>query len=154
MKKYYTSHIDFSEIANITVNSEQLQSAHKRLQELNLITEKGNPSASNIASMTLSLSKSFFIKLQKRLRNRNGGIAATRDILKYLYSRKEYYGFFMYITFLYGFLEWQVPEKIMLLPAAPDALKCYCTEVVSALDKYIEDNIQNVEVVADNEANS
>ncbi len=69
-----------------------------------------------------------------------GGVTAVRDTLKKLYDRKDYYGFFFYISFLYGFLEWQVPGRLVLLPAVPETLKCYCSELVAAFDKFIEEN--------------
>lgn len=140
MKKYYLSHIDFSELVNVTADEEQLKSARERMTELNMLTEKGNPATAAISSMVGSLSKSFFLKLQRRMRYRNGGIADVRDTLKKLYDRKDYYGFFLYISFLYGFLEWQVPGRVVLLPAVPEALRCYCTEFMAAFDKFIEEN--------------
>lgn len=136
MKKYYLSHIDFSELINVTADPEQIRVARARMQELGMLTEKGNPSVSSLTVTANNGSRSFFIKLRKRLRRR-GGIRAVRATLQMLYSHKDYYGFFMYIAFLYGFLEWQVPERVMLLPAVPEALKCYCGELLSALDKIL-----------------
>lgn len=151
MKKYYLSHIDFSELINVTADEKQLNAARGQMAELNLLTEKGNPATGAISSMVTSLSKSFFIKLQRRLRRRNGGIGAIRDTLKKLYDRKDYYGFFLYVSFLYGFLEWQVPSRLVLLPAVPEALRCYCSELMEAFDKFIEENTdaQTEEAVAD-----
>lgn len=140
MKKYYLSHIDFSELINVTADAEQLEIAKTRMIELGLLTEKGNPATAAIGSMVDSLSKSFFIKLQRRLRYRNGGIESVKDTMKKLYDRKDYYGFFLYIAFLYGFLEWQVPGRVVLLPAVPEALKCYCTDLITAFDKFTEEN--------------
>lgn len=142
MKKYYLSHVDFSEIINVTADTEQIEQAKERMNELGMLTEKGNPATAAISTMTESLSKSFFIKLQRRLRYRNGGITAVRDTLRKIYERKDYYGFFLYIAFLYGFLEWQVPGRVVLLPAVPEALKCYCTELMAAFDKFIEENAE------------
>lgn len=140
MKKYYLSHIDFSEIINVTTDESQLSHARERMQELGMLTEKGKPSTSTIADMVRTNSRAFFIKLQKRLRRRNGGAAAVNDTLHMLCDRKDYYGFFMYIAFLYGFVEWQVPERVTLLPAAPDVLKCYCAEFVAAFDVFLNAN--------------
>lgn len=36
------------------------------------------------------MAKSFFLKLQRRLRYRKGGVTAVRDTLKKLYDRKDY----------------------------------------------------------------
>ena len=137
MKKYYLSHIDFSEIINLTTDEEQLSRARERMQELGMLTEKGRPSSAALTSMVRGGSEAFFIKLQKRLRRRNGGAAAVKDTLQMLCDRKDYYGFFLYIVFLYGFVEWQVPEWVTLLPAAPDVLKAYCTEFVAAFDAFL-----------------
>ena len=41
----------------------------------------------------------------------------------------------MYLAILYGFLEWQVPEKILLLPAVPDALKIFEGDFLSVFDE-------------------
>ena len=140
MKKYYLSHIDFSEIINITTDEEQLNHAQERMRELGMLTEKGKPSTGAISGMAQAGSDAFFIKLQKRLRRRSGGAAAVKDTLQMLCDRKDYYGFFLYITFLYGFVEWQVPERVVLLPAVPDALKCYCTEFTAAFDTFLNTN--------------
>ena len=148
MKKYYLSHIDFSELLNVTADPEQIKEARARMQELGMLTEKGNPSVSSLTVTANNGSRSFFIKLRKRLRRR-GGIRGVRATLQMLYSRKDYYGFFMYIAFLYGFLEWQVPERVMLLPVVPEALKCYCGELLSALDKFLSSNKDSEEVEED-----
>ena len=138
MKKNYLSHIDLSEIINVTADEKQIKSARARMTELGLLTEKGNPATAAIGTMTVNVSRSFFMKLDKKMRRRPGGTGATRDTLQKLCDRKDYYGFFLYIAFLYGFLEWQVPERVMLLPAVPDALKCYCNEFISAFGKYLD----------------
>ena len=140
MKKYYLSHIDFSEIVNVTADERQIERAKQRMTELGLLTEKGNHATSVISSSTVRLSRSFISKLQKRLRRTDGGIRAVTNTLQKLCDRKDYYGFFLYIAFLYGFLEWQVPERIMLLPAVPEALKCYCNEQMDAINRFISEN--------------
>lgn len=48
MKKYYMSFVDFSEIINVTADEEQLTKACDRMAELELLTEKGNPSPAQI----------------------------------------------------------------------------------------------------------
>ena len=101
-----------------------------------MLSAEGRPAISVITVTANRGFQSFFIKLRKRLRHR-GGIEATAATLQMLCDRKDYYGFFLYLTFLYGFLEWQVPEKLMLLPASPEALKCYCTEFMDSVDKYV-----------------
>lgn len=148
MKKYYLSHIDFSELINVTADPEQIKIARAKMQELGMLTEKGNPSVSSLTVTANNGSRSFFIKLRKRLRRR-GGIRGVRATLQMLHNRKDYYGFFMYIAFLYGFLEWQVPERVMLLPAVPEALKCYCGELLLALDKFLSSSKDSEDIEED-----
>ena len=89
MKKYFMAFVDFSEIANITANMEQLDRAKARMAELGLLTEKGNPSPSQIGSLSASVSTSFFGKLQRRLSHRYGGITAVRETMqKDVYKRQ------------------------------------------------------------------
>lgn len=140
MKKYYMSFIDFSEVANVTADGEQIKKAKERLTELGLLTDKGNPSPSHISTITSSISAPFFDKLQRRMARRNGGITTARDTLKMLNDRKEYTAVFLYLAFLYGFLEWQVPEQLTLLPAVPDAMKCFAAEFIADFDRYLRDN--------------
>ena len=106
-----------------------------------MLTEKGKPSVSSISVTANAESIAFFTKLRKRLRRR-GGVFTVKATLQMLYDRKDYYGFFLYMAFLYGFLEWQVPERVMLLPAVPEALKCYCGELVEAMENYVPDGTE------------
>lgn len=112
MKKYYMSFVDFSEISNVTADEEQLKKSRDRMAELGLLTEKGNPSLSQINSIVLSVSSPFFDKLRKRLSRRSGGFQQVHDTFQKLNNRKEYLGFYLYLSILYGFLEWQVPRVV------------------------------------------
>ncbi len=141
MKKYFLSHIDFSEIVNVTADEEQLVRARERMKELRMLTDKGKPSVKSLSKTANSELGPFYLKLRKRLRGR-GGVRAVNATLHMLYDRKDYYGFFLYLAFLYGFLEWQLPEKLTLLPAVPEALKCYCGEFLNAIDKYLPRNME------------
>lgn len=135
MKKYYMSFVDFSEIINVTADEEQLTKACDRMAELELLTEKGNPSPAQIGIVAQAEAGPFYDKLKKRISRRPGGIAGAKDTMQKLYDRKEYTALFLYLAILYGFLEWQVPEKILLLPAVPDALKAFEGDFLSALDE-------------------
>ena len=139
MRKYYLSHIDFSEIINVTADEKQINEAKKRMRELKFLTEKGNPSVGGIGIMTINTSKPFFAKLYRKMQRRRGGAEAVRDTLKKLFERKDYYGFYLYVAFLYGFLEWQVPEPVVLLPAVPEALKIYCSEFMDVFDFFLKE---------------
>lgn len=138
MKKHPLSHIDYFEIANITADGKQLDYAQTTMEKFGLLTEAGEPSV-NMISAAANRSTAFFVKLQRRLQHRVGGIAAVKDTLHMLLDRRDYYGFYLYITFWYGFVEWQVPEQIILLPAVPEALECYCAELMSAFDKFLQE---------------
>lgn len=140
MKKYYMSFVDFSEIINVTADEEQLGKARERMTELELLTEKGNPSPSQISNVVSSVSAPFFDKLKKRISRRPGGITSVKDTMKKLADRKEYTAVFLYLAFLYGYLEWQVPEKVLLLPAAPDALKIFASDFMAAFDNFLNED--------------
>lgn len=127
MRKYYISHIDFSEIVNVTADPTQLEIARKRMKELGLLTEKGNPSPATIGAAVNRLAPPFLSKLGKRISRRPGGIDGVYETLQDLYERREYVGYFLYIVFLYGFIEWLVPEQIALMPASSETLKAFCT---------------------------
>ena len=144
MRKYYLSHIDFSEIVNVTADESQLRRARARMQRLGILTERGKPAISYIARYAERSSGSFLIKLSKRLRNR-GGIEAVGATLQMLFDRHDYYGFYLYLVFLYGFVEWQVPERVVLLPALPAVLKSYCEGFMKALGKFVSSDGNNDE---------
>ena len=135
MKKYYMSFVDFSEIINVTADEEQLTKACGRMEELELLTEKGNPSPAQIGIIAQAEAGPFYDKLKKRISRRPVGIAGARNTMQKLYDRKEYTALFLYLAILYGFLEWQVPEKILLLPAVPDALKIFEGDFLTAFDE-------------------
>ena len=137
MKRYYMSIIDFSEITNVTATEQKIELAKKEMMELGLLTEKGNPSTSAIGSVTKQYMPHLFNKLSKRLRRRENGFQEIRDTLKKLYNEKEYIGFYMYLSFLYGFVEWAVPKRISLLPANNDVLKVFEAEVLKELDLFL-----------------
>lgn len=125
MRKYYMSYVDFTEIANITTDTEQLNRATERMKELGILTEKGNPSTVQLTSLANSIVPSFLSKLERRLRRREGVYQTTLNNICRLYEQKEYHGLYLYLAILYGFLEWRVPERLSLLPGDADTLKSY-----------------------------
>ena len=139
MKKYDMSFVDFSEVAHITADEERLQNARDRLTAYGLLTEKGNPSPSRIGALAETAAPSFLDKLHRRLARRHGGIRAVRDTLQMLCGRKEYTAVFLYLAFWYGFLEWQVAERIALLPASPEAMKCFALAFLDIFDQYLSE---------------
>ena len=137
MRKYYMSFVDFSEIINVSADETQLTAARERMTELGLLTEKGNPSPAQIAAMVEDVSAPFFEKLERRIRRRTGGILAVKRTLQKLYDKKEYTAVFLYLCFLYGFMEWQVPERVRLMPALPETLKLFTADFMDAFESYI-----------------
>lgn len=151
MKKYYMSFVDFSEIVNVTADEEQLGKACNRMTELELLTEKGNPSPAQIGNVAQAEAGPFYEKLKRRISRRPGGIVGIKHTMQKLYDRKEYTALFLYLAILYGFLEWQVPEKVSLLPTIPDALKIFEGEFLSALDERLAAEAQKSGETSDNE---
>ena len=138
MKRYYMSIIDFSEIENITADKNRVEQSKESLKEFGLLTEKGNPSTMQIALLARQTSEKFLFKLSKRIERRPGGIKVIFDTFEYLEKKKEYTAMYMYLTFLYGFLEWRVPRKISLLSASSETLKVYFTEFKSIFAQWLE----------------
>ena len=136
MRKYYISHIDFSEIVNVTTDPAQLETARRRMKELGLLTEKGNHSPATIGAAVNRLAPPFLSKLSKRISRRPGGINGVYETLQDLYERREYVGYFLYVVFFYGFIEWLVPEQIALMPASPETLKAFCTAFTERFTAY------------------
>lgn len=145
MKRYYMSIIDFSEIENITADKNRVEQSKESLKEFGLLTEKGNPSTMQIALLARQTSEKFLFKLSKRIERRPGGIKGIFDTFEYLEKKKEYTAIYMYLTFLYGFLEWRVPRKISLLSASGEALKVYFTEFKSIFAQWLETKENAVE---------
>lgn len=144
------SFVDFSEIINITADEEQLKKARDRMTELGLLTEKSNPSLAQINSMVLPILNPFFDKLRKRLSRRSGEFQRIHDTFQKLNNRKEYLGFYLYLSILYGFLEWQVPERVAILPAVPEAMKAFVGDFMSAFDHYLKNNSSESEEAEEN----
>ena len=65
MRKYYLSHIDFSELVNVTADEEQLGSARERMTELKLLTEKGNLENGSSFSYSIPPSWALFVTTSK-----------------------------------------------------------------------------------------
>lgn len=137
MKKYYMAFVDFTEIANVTSDEAQLEKAKMKMMEFGFLTEKGNPSSAQIKQMTEAVSAPFFDKLKRRINRRPGGIVSAKNTLQKLCEQKEYIAFYLYLTILYGFMEWAVPEQVLLLPAEPNALKIFSSYFISSFEAYL-----------------
>ena len=140
MKKYYMAFVDFSEIATITADAEVTKAAKANLLENGFYTAKGKVKHSVISSFVKMLMPSFAEKLKKRIRRYQGGIECVRDTFKKFCDAEEYSAFYLYLIFMYGFIEWSVPEKIIWFAADPDVLKVFANETFKAFDKYVTSN--------------
>lgn len=145
MRRYYMSIIDFSEIENITADEIIKAEIKEELQKQGLLTEKGNPSNTNINALVKTVAERFFFKLNRRIQNRFGGMTGIYDIFRMLEKKKEYTAMYFYLAFLYGFIEWRVPKKIGLLSSNEDALKVFFTEFISKFEEYLSrTNLQDL----------
>lgn len=153
MKKYYMSMIDFSEVVNVTTDQEQLEKAGERMKELGLTTEKGNPSPKQIKELVTATSPAFFDKLRVRLARRRKGIEGAYGTFAKMYETEDYYGMFFYMAFLYGFVGWQVPEGISLMPTKADTLKIYMCEFIEVFADYLSALINEEAGAADGAEN-
>lgn len=137
MKKYYMAFVDFSEIATITADAEVIKASKISLLENGFYTVKGNPSHSAISSFAKMCIPNFAEKLKKRIRRYQGGIEGVRDTFKKFCDAQEYSAFYLYLIFMYGFLEWSVPEKIIWFAADSNVLKVFANETFKAFDRYV-----------------
>lgn len=140
MKKYDMSILDLSEVNNITTDMEQLNTATERLKELGLLTDKNNVSAATVQRVIERYGTSFFEKLQRRLSRKPGLFEEVYDTTVHLIDRKEFCGFYLYLAFWYGFLQWRVPEAIALMPADERVLTCFAVAFQNAFSEFCEES--------------
>ena len=115
MKNYYMSIIDLSEIRNITANKETLDAAEAELYDRGILTDKGNVSPANIRRITESNCPQFFEKLKRRLSRRENAFEDIFNTFKMFNESGEYTSVYLYLAFLYGFIQWRVPLEINLI---------------------------------------
>ena len=139
MKKYYMAIVDFSEIYNVCPDSEQLEKARERMKQLGLLTEKGNPAPSVIGETVSRMSTAFLERLDRRINRWQGGIYGVQNKFERLYDKKDYDGFFFYLTVIYGFVEWHVPEAVRLMPAVPEVMKIFAENLLNAFYDYVSE---------------
>ena len=139
MRKYYMSHVDFSEIDAISNDETTREIALAKLSEVGALNSKGKPDANYLNTLSGSVSTPFFAKLQKRLSRRRGGVGGAYEILQRLYDNKEYTAMYLYIVIMYGFIEWQVPQVVSMLPVVPEALKAFMTEFMDDFTEFMNE---------------
>lgn len=137
MKNYYMSIIDLSEIRNITANKETLDAAEAELYDRGILTDKGNVSPANIRRITESNCPQFFEKLKRRLSRRENAFEDIFNTFKMFNDSGEYTSVYLYLAFLYGFIQWRVPLEINLISSNYETLKAFCSELVKKFDEFI-----------------
>ena len=137
MKNYYMSIIDLSEIRNITANKETLDAAEAELYDCGILTDKGNVSPANIRRITESNCPQFFEKLKRRLSRRENAFEDIFNTFKMFNESGEYTSVYLYLAFLYGFIQWRVPLEINLISSNYETLKAFCSELVKKFDEFI-----------------
>ena len=143
MKNYYMSIIDLSEIRNITANKETLDAAEAELYDRGILTDKGNVSPANIRRITESNCPQFFEKLKRRLSRRENAFEDIFNTFKMLNNSGEYTSVYLYLAFLYGFIQWRVPLEIKLISSNYETLKAFCSELVKKFDEFIRQGDEN-----------
>ena len=143
MKNYYMSIIDLSEIRNITANKETLDAAEAELYDRGILTDKGNVSPANIRRITESNCPQFFEKLKRRLSRRENAFEDIFNTFKMLNESGEYTSVYLYLAFLYGFIQWRVPLEINLISSNYETLKAFCSELVKKFDEFIRQGDEN-----------
>ena len=136
MKKHLISHVDLSEIAAVTINPEKIQMSTARLTTLGAINSKKKADITYLNTLSGALTSPFYAKLKRRL-SRGNEVLEFYELMDKLYKSKEYTAMYLYLSIMYGFLEWQVPEPITHLPAVPDALTTYLGEFMADLEELI-----------------
>ena len=143
MKNYYMSIIDLSEIRNITANKETLDAAEAELYDRGILTDKGNVSFANIRRITESNCPQFFEKLKRRLSRRENAFEDIFNTFKMFNESGEYTSVYLYLAFLYGFIQWRVPLEINLISSNYETLKAFCSELVKKFDEFIRQGDEN-----------
>ena len=143
MKNYYMSIIDLSEIRNITANKETLDAAEAELYDRGILTDNGNVSPANIRRITESNCPQFFEKLKRRLSRRENAFEDIFNTFKMLNNSGEYTSVYLYLAFLYGFIQWRVPLEINLISSNYETLKAFCSELVKKFDEFIRQGDEN-----------
>lgn len=149
MIRYFESHVDFSEVEYITTNEEQISRANDAMTELGLL--KGKKLDNALITQTIK-PEQFFTKLRNRVQHRRGGFSEIANNMRFLYDRKDYYGLYLYLVFLFGLIQWRTPRQFAVLSANPEYLKQYLTELMGILEKYAAENSEVVASQAEDDS--
>lgn len=133
MRTYFESHIDYSEVKFVTTNKELLAYADGLMKQFNL----SNGKKLNLKPVNRAVRPAnFFKRLDHKLKNPSNNLTEVQTTLHFLYDKKDYYGAFFYILFLFGLNQMYAPLSFTLLPANPDYLKQYLSDFITQLDSY------------------
>ena len=149
MIRYFESHVDLSEVEYITTNEEQISRANDAMTELGLL--KGKKLDNALITQTIK-PEQFFTKLRNRVQHRRGGFSEIANNMRFLYDRKDYYGLYLYLVFLFGLIQWRTPRQFAVLSANPEYLKQYLTELMGILEKYAAENSEVVASQAEDDS--
>lgn len=138
MKNYYMSIIDISEIKNITTDKATLDNSETKLYDRGVLTPKGNVSQANILKIVEGNCPQFFRRLKRRLSRREKAFEDIFLTFKMLKESGEYIAIYLYLAFLYGFIEWRVPLEINLISSNYEALKAFSNELVKSFEGFIQ----------------
>ena len=144
MIRYFESHVDLSEVEYITANEEQISRANDAMTELGLL--KGKKLNNELITQTIK-PEQFFTKLKNR-----GGFSEIANNMHFLYDRKDYYGLYLYLVFLFGLIQWRTPRQFAVLSANPEYLKQYLTELMGILEKYVDENSEVIASQAEDDS--
>ena len=149
MIRYFESHVDLSEVEYITANEEQVSRANDVMTELGLL--KGKKLNNELITQTIK-PEQFFTKLRNRVQHRRGGFSEIANNMRFLYDRKDYYGLYLYLVFLFGLIQWRTPRQFAVLSANPEYLKQYLTELMDILEKYAAENSEVITSQAEDDS--
>ena len=149
MIRYFESHVDLSEVEYITTNEEQISRANDAMTELGLL--KGKKLNYELITQTIK-PEQFFTKLRNRVQHRRGGFSEIANNMRFLYDRKDYYGLYLYLVFLFGLIQWRTPRQFAVLSANPEYLKQYLTELMGILERYTAENSEVITSQAEDDS--
>lgn len=133
MRIYFEAHIDYSEVKFVTTNKDLLAYADGLMKQINL----SNGKKLNLKPVNKAIRPAYFFKrLDHKLRNPTNNLTEVQNTLHFLFDKKDYYGAFFYILFLFGLNQMYTPLAFSLLPANPDYLKQYLSDFIAQLDAY------------------
>ena len=138
--------MDFSEIENITSDYVKIKEASDKMKTLGMMNDDGSINETRIKQIVNDATVPFFAKLNRRIRHIDGGMSEVFLNYSMMVERSEYIAAYFYIAFLYGFMQWGVPEEISLVPADDNVLKFFAVEFGKRFSSYMEELLNLSEI--------